>query len=608
MDISAVLKNCTMSAMEMITMHPSTSAVKTAGGLVKGFFARANGRVGVAKRQPNTSSKVQYEVSEEENHDWSDVPTFEEEEAAQAEEAREAAEADRIWEREHGGGWAVEADDDFEEFRTAQRRAPAWAPRSCTTKPKPITTADLAGVFDEEETRQAKIAECTEALAGIRQSRERLEAELAVTAGQQGHVEEQWTAADAAYQERVNTLHRLREVSLPAILAETEEARNVRCAGPLASLRAAKAVLAETRQVSETKVPRPADGSAQRLFTAWKQALTRRTAATESIPGRQADVATAQAALVDFIAQPERNIRARIATCEEEVTATAAVRAKCREAKVRADVLRIQLDNLRVYEARAADDLHHATYDGFDVIVIGKPRSTTSIAREAKDNELHALEANPPMTEVDGWTDVDRDALAKMRAAIEAKYAIKEEVAAPTRATATVVRDGVLSFAELLRWRHELPEAAAPEPVRKRLFPNARVLTDEEARTRAAQTESLFVANLSEDTTDEDLQDLFRPFGRCRVKLPKDRRTGAVRGFAFINFDRIQDAQEALVNLNGWRLHHMVISVKQAEEREEEHPVHAAVGGGGGGGNEEGANHDATWAQLVGARLPANFH
>jgi len=568
--------------------------------------------VGVARRQPNTSFKVQFEVPEEKNRDWSDVPTFEEEEAAQEEEAREAAEADRAWERKHGGGWTEEEEDDFEEFRTAQRRAPAWAPRSCTTKPKPITTADLADVFDDEEKRQDKIAECTEALAGIRQSRERLEAELGAAAGQQGLVEEQWTAVDAAYQERVNTLHRLREVSLPAILAETEEARNVRCAAPLASLRAAKAVLAETRQVSETSVPRPADGSAQRLFTAWKQALKRRTAATESILGRQADVATAQAALVDFIAQPERNIRARIVTCEEEVTKMGAVRAKCREAKVRADVLRIQLDNLRVYEARAADDLHHATYDGFDVIVLGKPRSATSIAREAKENELHALEANPPMAEVDGWTDVDHDALAKMRAAIEAKYTTKEAVvAAPTHATATVVRDGVLTFAELLRWRHELPEAAAPEPVRKCLFPNARVLTDEEARARAAQTEALFVSNLSDETVDEDLHALFRPYGHCRVKLPRDRRTSAIRGFAFVTYDRVQDAQAALVNLNGYRLRSMIISVKQAEERVVTAPAEAeaiACAGGGGGGAEAAVEQDdGAWDKAVGVEVPESF-
>ena len=172
------------------------------------------------------------------------------------------------------------------------------------------------------------------------------------------------------------------------------------------------------------------------------------------------------------------------------------------------------------------------------------------------------------------------------------------------------MRDATLTYAELIHARYEVPEAAPAEPVRARLFPNARISTDAEVRARMAMVSNLFVTNLSPDTTDEDLQGLFRPFGRCTVKLPKDRRTGAVRGFAFINFNRIQDAQVALVNLNGWRLHHMVILVKQADESEEERPVRVAVGGGaaGGGGDEEGMNHDAAWAQEVGARLPANFH
>ena len=585
------------------------SSTTRKSGALKAFFARANGRVGgAAKHSPSTSSKVRIEVSDDDN-DWSNVPTFEEEEAAQAEEAREAAEADRAWQRTHGGGWTEEADD-FEEFRTAQRRAPTWAPRSSTAKPKPITTADLAGVFDDEAKRQDKIAVCTEALAGIRQTREGLEAQLGATVGQQSHAELAWSAADSVYQASVDKLYRLREVSLPAILAETEEARNVRCAAPLAALQAALNTLAETRQVSETKVPKPAEGSAQRVFTAWKQALTRRTAATEALPGCQANIATAQAALADFIGVPERNIRARIAACEQEVTIAAAERTTCREAKVRADVLRIQLDNLSVYEARAANDLHHATYDGFDVIELRKPKSATYIARQAKEEELIALEANPPMAEVDGWMDVDRDALTKMRAAIEAKYAIKEEVAAaPIRATATVVRDGVLTFAELLRWRHELPEAAAPEPVRKRLFPNARVPTAEEARTRSMQTEALFVSNLSDETVDEDLHALFRPYGHCRVKLPKDFRTGAIRGFAFVTFDRVQDAQAALAGLNGYPLKHMVISVKQAEEKVVTAPTEAEAMACAGGGGAEAAVEldDGAWDKAVGMQVPDSF-
>lgn len=45
------------------------------------------------------------------------------------------------------------------------------------------------------------------------------------------------------------------------------------------------------------------------------------------------------------------------------------------------------------------------------------------------------------------------------------------------------------------------------------------------------------VTNLSEDVTEGDLQELFRPFGPIsRVFLAVDRTTGENRGFAFVNY------------------------------------------------------------------------
>lgn len=48
---------------------------------------------------------------------------------------------------------------------------------------------------------------------------------------------------------------------------------------------------------------------------------------------------------------------------------------------------------------------------------------------------------------------------------------------------------------------------------------------------------SIRVTNLSEDTREQDLQELFSPFGSIsRIYVAFDRETGLSRGFAFINF------------------------------------------------------------------------
>ena len=56
-------------------------------------------------------------------------------------------------------------------------------------------------------------------------------------------------------------------------------------------------------------------------------------------------------------------------------------------------------------------------------------------------------------------------------------------------------------------------------------------------RYRRRDENSLRVTNLSDDVTEADLQELFRPFGAVsRVFVAVDRATGENRGFAFVNY------------------------------------------------------------------------
>ncbi|XP_068205130.1 eukaryotic translation initiation factor 3 subunit G-like isoform X2 [Palaemon carinicauda] len=80
------------------------------------------------------------------------------------------------------------------------------------------------------------------------------------------------------------------------------------------------------------------------------------------------------------------------------------------------------------------------------------------------------------------------------------------------------------------------------------------------------ETATVRVTNLSENTKEQDLQELFRPFGEIsRIFLAKDKNTGQSKGFAFINFKRREDAARAIQVLNGYGYDHLILSVEWAK-------------------------------------------
>ncbi|KAL7444473.1 hypothetical protein ACHAXH_008921 [Discostella pseudostelligera] len=73
------------------------------------------------------------------------------------------------------------------------------------------------------------------------------------------------------------------------------------------------------------------------------------------------------------------------------------------------------------------------------------------------------------------------------------------------------------------------------------------------------------VTNISEDTTEADLQDLFSAFGRIsRVYLAKDKETLQSRGFAFVSFIHQQDAAMAMAKLQGHGYDHLILKLEWA--------------------------------------------
>lgn len=73
------------------------------------------------------------------------------------------------------------------------------------------------------------------------------------------------------------------------------------------------------------------------------------------------------------------------------------------------------------------------------------------------------------------------------------------------------------------------------------------------------------VTNLSEDTRDSDLEELFKPFGQvARIYLAKDKNTNQSKGFAFISYNRKEAAQQAIQRLNGFGYANLILSVEMA--------------------------------------------
>lgn len=70
------------------------------------------------------------------------------------------------------------------------------------------------------------------------------------------------------------------------------------------------------------------------------------------------------------------------------------------------------------------------------------------------------------------------------------------------------------------------------------------------------------ITNLSESTTDADIEDLVKPFGPIhRIFLAKDKATDICKGFAYVHFKFRKDAADAINTLHGHGYDHLILSV-----------------------------------------------
>lgn len=98
---------------------------------------------------------------------------------------------------------------------------------------------------------------------------------------------------------------------------------------------------------------------------------------------------------------------------------------------------------------------------------------------------------------------------------------------------------------------------------------------------------TIYVGNLSRNTTEATLRSLFEPYGLITsIKIVIDRVTGEPRGFAFVD---MENAQAAIDALNGKEVDGQRLRINEARPREER-PANRSRSFGGPRGESRGGS------------------
>jgi len=96
---------------------------------------------------------------------------------------------------------------------------------------------------------------------------------------------------------------------------------------------------------------------------------------------------------------------------------------------------------------------------------------------------------------------------------------------------------------------------------------------------------NIYVSNLSFNTSDAELNELFSTFGQVSsAKVITDRETGRSRGFGFVEMPSDEEGKDAMLGLNNKEVEGRAMSVSVAKEKTER--------SNGGGGNRGGYSNN----------------
>ena len=80
---------------------------------------------------------------------------------------------------------------------------------------------------------------------------------------------------------------------------------------------------------------------------------------------------------------------------------------------------------------------------------------------------------------------------------------------------------------------------------------------------------NIYVGNLSFNTTDRDLRQLFESYGAIdEIRVIMDRDTGRSKGFGFVEMPDGTAARTAIAKLQGYEMDGRALTVNEAKPRE----------------------------------------
>ncbi|MCF8307106.1 MAG: RNA-binding protein [Ignavibacteriales bacterium] len=113
---------------------------------------------------------------------------------------------------------------------------------------------------------------------------------------------------------------------------------------------------------------------------------------------------------------------------------------------------------------------------------------------------------------------------------------------------------------------------------------------------------NIYIGNLSRETTEGDLQEIFSEYGKIKsVKVIKDMFTGESKGFGFVEMFSQTEGQKAIDELNAAEFDGKKITVNEARPKTDKRTGGGGFGGGrnnhsggSGGGSRHGRSGSGT--------------
>ena len=83
-------------------------------------------------------------------------------------------------------------------------------------------------------------------------------------------------------------------------------------------------------------------------------------------------------------------------------------------------------------------------------------------------------------------------------------------------------------------------------------------------------SKNIYVGNLPFSTTDDELNDLFSPFGTISsARVIRDKFTDRSRGFGFVEMENDEEAEKAIAELDGKSVGERVLKIQEARPRQD---------------------------------------